>query len=106
MGEGRYKVILSAQSIRDLGEIVRFVAADDAPAAERFGNRLISETEALGLHPLAGRVVPEFDDVLIREQIHRAYRIVYRVDGLRKVIVVSRFWHSARGAPELPLHDE
>jgi plasmid stabilization system protein ParE len=100
MGEGRFQVILSPRSLDDLEKIVAYIAADNPQAAERFGQRLISEAEAIGSHPFAGRMVPEFDDPLIRERIHRFYRIVYRVDERRRVIVVSRFWHAARGTPE------
>ena len=106
MGQGRFKVILSPRSLRDLEEIVRYIAADNAPAADRFGQRLITEAEAAGTLPLAGRVVPEFDKAAIRERIYRSYRIVYRVDEARQIVVVSRFWHAARGTPELAKDDE
>ena len=106
MGEGRFKVILSPHSLRDLEEIVRYIAADNPAAADRFGQRLINEAEAAGTHPLAGRVVPEFDEAAIRERIHRSYRIVYRVDESRQIVVVSRFWHAARGTPDLPTDGE
>jgi plasmid stabilization system protein ParE len=101
MGEGRYKVELSHQALRDLEEIVSFIAADNPPAAERFGLRLIDEAEAIAPHPLAGRMVPEFGDPVIRERIFRAYRIVYRVHEEKHLLVVSRFWHTARGTPEI-----
>lgn len=104
MDESRSQVILSAQALRDLKEIVAYIATDDPRAAERFGYRLISEAEAIGTHPRAGRMVPEFRDSSIRERTHRNYRIVYRVEDEDR-IVVSRFWHAARGTPELPSND-
>ncbi len=106
MGEGRFRVILAPQSLRDLEEIVRYIAADSPQAADRFGQRLISEAEAIGPHPFAGRIVPEFNDPLIRERIHRSYRIVYRVDEQSQMVVVSRFWHAARGTPEFGVSGE
>ena len=99
MGEGRYKVELSPLALRDLESIITFIAADNPSAAEQFGQRLIDEAETIAPHPLAGRVVPEFHDVAIRERIFRSYRIVYRVHSERRLIVVSRFWHAARGTP-------
>jgi addiction module RelE/StbE family toxin len=101
MVEAGYKVELSPRALRDLEEVVRFIAADNPQAAERFGNQLIDEAEAIGPHPLAGPVVREFNDPKIRERIFRAYRIVYRVDEERKLIVVSRFWHAARDKPQI-----
>jgi plasmid stabilization system protein ParE len=49
-----------------------------------------------------GRVVPEFGVPSIREIIFKSYRIVYRVNHESRVVEVSRFWHGARGTPELP----
>jgi plasmid stabilization system protein ParE len=43
MVEGGYKVDLSPRALRDLEEIVTFIAADNASAAERFGQRLIDK---------------------------------------------------------------
>ena len=90
MGKGRFKVVLSPQSLRDLEEIVRYIAADNPPAADRFGQRQITEAEETGSLPFAGRVVPEFDETTIRERIHRSYRIVYRVRGNSLDITSSR----------------
>ncbi|MBI3879282.1 MAG: type II toxin-antitoxin system RelE/ParE family toxin [Verrucomicrobia bacterium] len=101
MGEVRYQVILSPRSLQDLEEVVSFIAADNSPAAERFGHELIAEAGAIGPHPLMGRAVPEFRDPAIRERIFRSYRIVYRVDAERRLVIVSRFWHGARGRPEI-----
>ena len=106
MGKGHFKVVLSPQSLRDLEEIVRYIAADNPLAADRFGQRLITEGEQTGSLPFAGRVVPEFDEPTIRERVHRSYRIVYRVNESLELIVVSRFWHAARGTPELATDEE
>ncbi len=101
MGEERYQLILSKRALRDLEEIVTYIAGDNPLAAERFGHRLIAEAEAIVSHPLAGRMVPELGDAAIRERIFRAYRIVYRIDSGRAEIIVSRFWHAARDTPNL-----
>jgi len=102
MGEDGYKVILSRRSIKDLERIVKYIATDNPETAERFGQRLIDEAENIGAHPLAGRIVPEFGDPAVRERIFRAYRIVYQLNHEHQVIIVSRFWHAARGTPRLP----
>ncbi len=98
-----YKVILSSRSIQDLSEIVRYISFDNPRAAEQFGYDLIDAALSLASLPERGRFVPEFDDGVTREIIHRAYRIVYRVESEHKAVWVSRFWHAARGAPEMPL---
>jgi plasmid stabilization system protein ParE len=42
-----FKVLIADSAIADLKEIVEFVAEDDADAASRLGNKLV--TRALGL---------------------------------------------------------
>ena len=97
------KVILSPLAIQDLGEIVRFISSDNPQQAERFGYALIDVALSLKNLPERGHFVPEFGDGVTREILHGNYRIVYRFDQYRKVVWVSRFWHAARGTPEIPL---
>jgi toxin ParE1/3/4 len=85
----------------DLAALVRFIARDNPSAAERFASALIEKLKLLREQPLLGRVVPERADPGLREIIHRPYRIVYRVSEQRKTVEVLRFWHGARGEPEV-----
>jgi plasmid stabilization system protein ParE len=96
-----YQVRLSRSARSDLEDIVRYISIDDPDNALRFGRFLIQHTTSLSHLPERGRVVPEFDDQSVREIIVREYRIVYRVDHQRRRIEVIRFWHAARGIPEL-----
>lgn len=96
-----YKVILSPRSIQDLQEIVRYISWDNPGQAEKFGRLLIDKTRALETFPEMGREVPELGDPGFREIIFRSYRIVYRVRKDQKLVEISRFWHGARGTPEI-----
>ena len=96
-----FKIILSPRAIRDLQEIVRYISFDNPVRAESFGRELIAKARLLISFPELGRVVPEFYDPNIREIVHHSYRIVYRVRPERRLIEVSRFWHGARGTPNL-----
>ncbi len=62
------------------------------------GARLIAETfervEGLRDHPDMGRVLPEFDQPILRELIHPPFRIVYRRDPDR--VRIGRVWRSER----------
>jgi plasmid stabilization system protein ParE len=93
---------LTQQSQDDLRDIVVFIAQDDQDAARRFGNRLIDEALNLGAFPEMGRVVPEIGEPSVREITHGAYRIVYEIVREPMAIYVLRFWHAARGVPEIP----
>ena len=74
-------------------------ASSSPEIAERFGNRLIDRALTLATLPERGRVVPEFGDPEIREIFFKTYRIVYRLRS--GVVEVIRFWHAARGTPEI-----
>lgn len=98
-----YKVILSPRSIQDLQEIVRYISLDNPAQAEKFGRLLIEKTRVLETFPEIGREVPELGDPGIREIIFRSYRIVYRFRKDEEVVEISRFWHGARGSPEISI---
>jgi toxin ParE1/3/4 len=100
-----YRITLSASACRDLRGIVRgivrYISFDSPDRALAFGQYLLGNTKRLADFPELGRIVPEFGDSLIREVIVRSYRLVYRVNHERKRIEVVRFWHAARGNPDL-----
>jgi toxin ParE1/3/4 len=85
-----------------LRDIVSFIAANNRPAAESFGFRLMAKVDLLAQFPQIGRVVPEEQDENIREVILPPYRIIYRVLPENHVVAIARAWHGARGEPEIP----
>jgi toxin ParE1/3/4 len=96
-----FKVILTPQSLNDLEEIVTFIAKDNSNRARTFGNELIDRALSTATLPERGRVVPEIREEAIREIIHGAYRIIYEILKDQQAIYVLRFWHGARGEPDL-----
>ncbi len=96
-----YQVVLSPSARADLRDIVRYISFDAPDRAIEFGLFLISRTRLLAQSPELGRVVPEFEDAFIREIIVRSYRVVYRLDDSGHLVEVIRFWHAARGTPEI-----
>ena len=95
-----YQVALSPSARRDLRDIVRYISLDSPDRAIAFGQFLVSNTKKLADFPELGRIVPEFENSLIREIVVRSYRVVYRLDYVNQRIEVVRFWHAARGNPE------
>jgi len=85
-----------------LESIVAYVAPHNADAAERLGNQLLDATFSLADLPERGRVVPEFHLQDLREIVFRSYRIIYRVSTRDKSVEIARFWHAARGFPQIP----
>lgn len=96
-----YQITLSPSARHDLRDIVRYISLDSPERAVTFGQFLILHTKRLAEFPELGRVVPEFDIPVIREIIVRSYRVIYRLDHAGRRIDVIRFWHSARGTPEI-----
>lgn len=96
-----FPVILTPQSQDDLREIVCYIARDSADRARAFGNALIDAALSIGPFPEQGRIVPEVAESAVREIIHGSYRIIYEVFHDPTVIYVLRFWHAARGTPEI-----
>lgn len=96
-----FKVILTPQSLDDLEEIVTFIAKDNSERARTFGNELIDRALSVVTFPELGRIVPEIGEPTVREIIHGAYRIIYEMFLDRETIYVLRFWHGARGEPEI-----
>ena len=95
------KVILTPQAQEDLREIVFFIARNNPQRAKCFGHELIDHALTLGEMPERGRVVPEFFDPRIREIVHRPYRIIYEILLEQNAVYVLRFWHGARGEPQI-----
>ena len=96
-----YKVALALSARSDIRDIVRYISFDAPERALDFGRFLVSKVKALGQFPEMGRVVPEFNDSNLREIVVRSYRVIYRVDHVQQKIEVVRFWHAARGDPEI-----
>jgi addiction module RelE/StbE family toxin len=96
-----YPVAFSPSARRDLRDIVRYISLDSPDRALRLGELLVSSVKRLADFPEMGRVVPELNDPSIREIIVRSYRVIYRVDHEDRRVDVARFWHGARGTPEI-----
>jgi plasmid stabilization system protein ParE len=95
------KVILTPQSQDDLREIVCFIAQHHPKRAKSFGYELVDHALTLAELPERGRVVPEISDPSVREIVHRSYRIIYEIFPEQNTVYILRFWHAARGEPEI-----
>jgi len=96
-----YRVALSPSARRDLLDIVRYISLDSPQRAVAFGQFLVNGAKRLADFPEMGKIVPEFADPCIREIVVRSYRVIYRVTHSECRVDVIRFWHGARGTPEI-----
>jgi len=93
------QIIFSPQAIADLESTVRFIAKDNPVAAMRMGNALIDRVAILENFPLVGSLYPKRPGV--RRLISRPYIIYYRLRRADNCVDILRYWHGARGEPEL-----
>ena len=84
MPRRRYRVQWAEVAVRDLEELVSYIAADSEINADRVLSRLETRAAALESSPGRGRIVPELSHFGMRtwrELVVRPYRIVYRIEG-------------------------
>lgn len=84
----------SEQSRDDLKSIYDFIYKDSPKYANITINKIIELTDRLEQNPNSGRFVPEFNNKKIREIIYGNYRIIYKLEDKR--VIILTVYHSAR----------
>ncbi len=84
-----YQVNWAPEALADVEGIASYIARDSAVYASVVTEKILDAARKLDLFPLAGRVVPEFQNEKFREKFVYSYRLVYRVEeNLVTVIAV------------------
>ena len=93
-----FKVLIADSALNDLREIVKFVAKDDAVAAERLGYKLLARALSLAAFPQRFA----FHDPArgIRKMLVPPFLIYYTCDEPAGAVNILHFWHSARQMPQ------
>ncbi len=74
-------------AVLDLESIRSFIGRDAEHYAAEFVRKIIEATEKLESFPMIGRPVPEARQENIRELLFHSYRIMYRVEQKRILII-------------------
>jgi len=91
----RVREVVWAESARDaLDEIIAYIAQDSHAAAIRVLDTALESAARLSTLSERGRVVPELENPAVREIFVFRYRLMYRVEDER--ILVLAFVHGAR----------
>ena len=91
----RKPVEFAESAVRDLDGILDWYCEQQVPeVGKRLVREIFTDVGRLPEFPESGRVVPELDVTKIRELIRPPFRIVYRIDDTR--ILVVRVWRSER----------
>jgi toxin ParE1/3/4 len=76
-----HQVVWSPTALEDVEAIAAYISRDSTAYAASVVKKLLDSTRGLQKYPYAGRVVPEFDDSIIREVFVYSYRVIYRVES-------------------------
>jgi len=95
------KIRWTDYALENLIAIGDYIEKDSYLYAQRVVSSLFDAVEILEQHPLAGRKVPEFNDVNIRELVRGSYRIVYKIINKYTIDIIV-VHHSAKLLRDLP----
>lgn len=82
------KIEWTRSSVSDVRDIRNYIARDSEAYADRFVQRIIEAVENAAAYPRIGRKVPEADDDNVREILFHKYRIMYRVEAARILVLM------------------
>lgn len=88
------KIEWTEPALSDLEGIRDYIRKDSEYYATRFVERIIKAVETLEKFPKMGRNVPEAEEENIRELLFYNYRVMYRVETKR--ILILAIVHGAR----------
>lgn len=84
------RVVWAPRAIARAAEIAEYIAGERPSAARTWVDQLFIKVATLGHQPRRGRKVPELNRDEIREILHGEYRVVYRLDTRRVVVLTVR----------------
>ncbi|MBI2074170.1 MAG: type II toxin-antitoxin system RelE/ParE family toxin [Gemmatimonadetes bacterium] len=98
------RLIWAPRAIARAAEIAQYIAADRPAAAQRWVQGVFAKAATLRRHARLGPRVPEIDRDEMRQVPYGKYRIIYRIDPRRVVVLTvrhtAREWDPAEVEPE------
>lgn len=82
-----HRVVWSPEALDDLEAIAEFIGRDSQFYAQAVVSKVFSIGAGLADFPESGRVVPELDDKSIRERFVYSYRLIYRIEPERILVI-------------------
>jgi toxin ParE1/3/4 len=86
------EVKFSDKATADIDKIAEYIALQSPRYAQKFVQSIFKEVEILRIFPHIGRVLPEIDEIEVREIFYQKCRIVYHIidDQTIHIITVQR----------------
>ena len=96
-----YQVIWDEEALAELAEAVRYIAADNPPAAQKTGETILRKAGILGAFPRLGKVFSKLNRDDVREIPVPPYRVIYHIKDAERSVRILKVWHGARQEPEI-----
>lgn len=81
------RVEWSGPAYDDPDDLVRYISKDSSHYARLFAERILLATRRLRDFPESGRAIPEADDSSLREIVVQSYRVMYRLEPDRVLVL-------------------
>lgn len=82
-----HQLVWSPEAIEDIEAIASYIARDSLRYARVVAAKIVDTAESIPENPGIGRVVPEVGMRNIRERFVYSYRVIYRIDDQRILVV-------------------
>ena len=83
-----YTIEWSPEALEDLESIAEYIERDSEFYARAVVSKILAASRKIPAQPFIGRIVPEIDDENIREKFVYSYRLVYKIED-KKILVVA-----------------
>ena len=97
----RVRIIWSPLALQRIESIALEIAGDRPAAADRWVRSIFARAKQLSAYPASGRPVPEFARPDLRQLPHPPYRLIYRRETARVVILTVRHGRQALDPREM-----
>ncbi len=94
MAEERREVIWTTSARNELDDIVAYIAKDAPLSALTFLEEVLDTADSLATLSERGRIVPEYQNPVVRELFIKRYRLLYEIQDF--AVYVLGFIHGAR----------
>lgn len=84
------KIVWSPFSLKRLTAIAEFIAEDSPGSSKKIVNSIFEQIEKLKIFPFLGKSLPGSKNSLLRESLVGSFRVIYRIDEDRIVILTIR----------------
>ena len=88
------KVIWTYEATDDLNALAKYIARDSSFYAASFTKEILDASRSLKELYKRGRIVPEIENPQIRELLIRDYRLIYKIEKSR--VIILALVHGAR----------